>query len=91
MFKTRTILRLILCVILAVSVCSLIAMRLDIAKKDSELAEKQEEINNQKLRNNEMSSMLDEKNIEDFYRDIAENELDYGLNNEKIYIDISGH
>ena len=50
-----------------------------------------ERIKEQRLRNSEMEDLLATENEDDFYRSIAEDNLGYGRNDEKIYKDISGN
>jgi hypothetical protein len=40
---------------------------------------------------NEYTDILSDENTEDFYKNIAEDTLGYGLRDEKIYVDITGH
>lgn len=91
MSKTSALIKFMLFVIAAVSVISLIFMRLDIAEKEREIAVVSEQIKEQLLRNSEMEDLLAIENEEDFYQSIAEDNLGYGRNDEKIYKDISGN
>ncbi|MBO5036911.1 MAG: hypothetical protein J6B51_09770 [Clostridia bacterium] len=91
MSKTSALIKFMLFVIAAVSVISLIFMRLDIAEKEREIAVISEQIKEQLLRNSEMEDLLAIENEEDFYQSIAEDNLGYGRNDEKIYKDISGN
>ena len=91
MSKTSIFVRLLLFVIAAASVISLIFMRLDISDKEREIALVTERIREQKIRNSELADLLAEGNEDDFYRSIAEDNLGYGQNDEKIYKDISGN
>jgi len=91
MSKTSALIKFMLFVIAAVSVISLIFMRLDIAEKEREISVISEQIKEQLLRNSEMEDLLAIENEEDFYQSIAEDNLGYGRNDEKIYKDISGN
>ena len=91
MSKTSALIKFMLFVIAAVSVISLIFMRLNIAEKEREIAVISEQIKEQLLRNSEMEDLLAIENEEDFYQSIAEDNLGYGRNDEKIYKDISGN
>ena len=91
MSKTSALIKLMLFVVAAASVISLIFMRIDIADKEQEIALISEMIKEQRLRNSEMEDLLAIENEEDFYRSIAEDNLGYGRNDEKIYKDISGN
>lgn len=91
MSKTSVFIRLMLFVIAAASIISLIFMRLDVADKEREIALVTERIKEQRLRNSEMEDLLATENEDDFYRSIAEDNLGYGRNDEKIYKDISGN
>jgi cell division protein FtsL len=91
MSKTGVLIKLMLFVIAAASTISLIFMQLDIAEKEREIAYISEQIKEQRLRNSEMEDLLALENEEDFYQSIAEDNLGYGRNDEKIYKDISGN
>lgn len=91
MSKTGVLIKLMLFVIVAVSTVSLIFMQLDIAEKEREIANISEQIKEQRLRNSEMEDLLALENEDDFYQSIAEDNLGYGRNDEKIYKDISGN
>jgi len=91
MSKTGVLIKLMLFVIAAASTVSLIFMQLDIAEKEREIAYISEQIKEQRLRNSEMEDLLALENEEDFYQSIAEDNLGYGRNDEKIYKDISGN
>lgn len=91
MSKTSMFIRLLLFVIAAASVISLIFMQLDISDKEKEIALVTERIKEQKIRNSELADLLADGNEDDFYRTIAEDNLGFGQNDEKIYKDISGN
>lgn len=76
--------------VLAVSVCGFFAMRNDILATEARNKELEEQIKQQKISNNELSSVLDEENADDFYTNIAEDDLGYGTGKEKVYVDITG-
>ena len=90
MFK-RNFMVLILLAILLISVYNFISMRINIFKKEQDIKEISETIKEQKIHNNEYTDILSEENKEDFYKNIAEEALGYGLQDEKIYVDITGH
>lgn len=85
------ILKVIILAVLAFSLFQVISMRVDIAKKDGELAQIEEEIREQKLKNSEYQALLDDENLDDFYRGIAEEELGYAESDEILYVDITGY
>ena len=85
------ILKIIILAVFAVSLFQVISMRIDIAKKDGELAQIEEEIREQKLKNSEYQALLDDENLDDFYCSIAEDELGYAESDEIIYVDITGY
>ncbi len=91
MSKTGVLIKLVLFVIAAASAVSLVFMKLDIAEKDREIDLISGQIKEQRLRNSEMQDLLSAENEDDFYRSIAEDNLGYGRNDEKIYKDISGN
>ncbi len=91
MSKFRLVILVALLLTTSVFVVNLISMRADIAKTEAEIADINRKIIEQKLRNEEYEDILADANTDDFYRDVAENELGYASRDEKIYIDISGH
>ena len=91
MSKIRIIVSFCLLLAIVVSVVNLISMRSDIAETENEIADINHKIIEQKLRNEEYEDILADANTDDFYRDVAENDLGYASRGEKIYIDISGH
>ncbi|PWM43876.1 MAG: hypothetical protein DBX47_06660 [Clostridiales bacterium] len=90
MTKTKLFIRIFLLLVLVATVAGFVMMRADIATENKKIAEIKHSISEQKLRNEELSSVLEPENTDDFYKDIAESDLDYGYANEKIYVDISG-
>ncbi len=86
----RVFLKCILFVVAVICVGSFFAMRADISDTDREINRVISQIKEQKLRNEEYSSILSDENFEDFCRAVAEDDLDYGTYGEKIYINISG-
>ena len=91
MLKFRLAILVALMLTTSVFVVNLVSMRSDIAKTEAEIADINRQIIEQKLRNEEYEDILADANTDDFYRDVAENELGYASRDEKIYIDISGH
>ena len=85
------ILKLICFAVFVFSLFQIVSMRINIIKKDQELARIEEEIHEQKLKNNEYDALLSEENKEDFYKNIAENELNYAEIEEILYFDITGY
>ena len=88
--RSKTFIRIVLGFVLAVSVCSLIVLRMGTSESDKKIAESNEMLKEQKLRNNEMEDLLSEENEEDFYKDAAERHYDYGKSDEKVYLDVTG-
>lgn len=84
-------LNIALSVILVVSLINIIGKVFDISAKTSENKEIESKIRDQKLSNNEYDSILDEDNLEDFYRIIAEDELNLANGDEIIYKDYTGY
>ncbi len=80
-----------LIVVFAVCLTNFVGKKIDIAKKDEEIASKEQQIRNQQLKNGELADILSEENLEDFYRNQAEDNLGYGFPNEKVYQDITGY
>lgn len=76
---------------LVICVMGVVGKVVDIAAKNSEIDDLNTQIRDQKLKNNEYSSVLDEKNLEDFYRIIAEDELGLATSDEIIYKDANGY
>jgi len=91
MSKIKIIVSICLVLAIAVSVVNLFSMRAAIAATEKEISDISQKIAEQKLRNEEYEDILADANTDDFYRDVAENELGYASRDEKIYIDISGH
>ena len=85
------ILNIALSVVLVICVIGVVGKVVDIAAKNSEIEDINSQIRDQKLKNNEYSSVLDEDNLEDFYRMIAEDELGYASSDEIIYKDATGY
>lgn len=85
------IFKLIVLAVFVFSLFQVISMRVNIAQKDRDLARIEEEIHEQKLKNSEYNALLSEENKEDFYRNIAEDELNYAESDEILYIDITGY
>lgn len=85
------ILKIIVFAVFAVSLVHVISMRVDIMKKDRELARIENEIQEQKLKNSEYDALLSEENKEDFYKNIAEKDLNYAESDEILYVDITGY
>ncbi len=90
MLKTKNVLHLLLVAVLVLSVVSFLAMRNSLTQKDLENEEIRRAIREKKIANNELSAMMDDENLDDFYRSIAERDLGYGTGNEKVYIDVTG-
>ncbi len=91
MRKSRLVVTLILAAIFVGTSVQVIQRRISIARTDAELERMEELIRLQKMKNSEYSDILSEDNIEDFYKNIAEDSLGYGFNDEKIYVDITGY
>ena len=88
MIKPRTIIRIVLLVVAVFTVFEFARLRISINEKETEIKSLSDEIKTQRLRNQEYESILDEENKDDFYRSIAEDELGYGVYDEKIYKNI---
>ena len=88
--RSKTFIRIVLIAVLAVSVCSLIIMRMDISNTNREMSDINDKIKKQTLRNNELEDLLSEENEEDFYKDAAEKNFGYGKSDEKVYLDVTG-
>lgn len=88
--KSR-ILNIALSVILVICVIGLVEKVADIAAKNSEIEDLKSQKREQELKNNEYSSLLDEANLEDFYRMIAESQLGLATSDEIIYKDATGY
>lgn len=91
MTRIRFFILSVLFIVTVGSVVNLFSMRSAIAETEAEIASINRQIVEQKLRNEEYRDILADANTDDFYRDVAENELGYASRDEKIYIDISGH
>lgn len=87
----KNLLNIVLIAILMFSVVNFISMRINISQKDNEINNIEEQIRDQKIKNNEYGTILADENLEDFYKSIAENDLGYALNDEIIYVDITGY
>ena len=80
-----------LIVVLVVCLVNFVVKKIDIAETESQNAQIREQIREQELKNGELQDILADENIDDFYRGLAEDNLGYGMSNEKIYQDISGY
>lgn len=89
--RIKRLLQAALIVILAVCLTNVILKRVDIAKTNAEIDAIKEEIRLQKRKNAEADDILSEENIEDFYRDLAEDNLGYGQSHEKVYKSVPAH
>lgn len=84
----RFIIHLILLIVAVVVVVNYVGLRLDMAETDREIDDINTRIREQKLANEEYQSILSDENIDDLYRNIAEDDLGYGYYDEKIYKNI---
>ena len=66
-------------------------MRINISQKDKEIKWIENRIKEQKIINNEYDSILKDENLSDFYKSIAEDDLGFALNDEIIYVDVTGY
>lgn len=89
--RIKRLLQAALIVILAVCLTNVILKRVDIAKTNAEIDAIKEEIRLQKRKNAEADDILSEENIEDFYQDLAEDNLGYGQSHEKVYKSVPAH
>lgn len=83
--KIKFLIQVFLIVVLCFCSVNFVAKRIDIAKKDAEIAAAKERVREQELRNGELEDVLSEENEADFYREKAEDNLGYGDRDEKIY------
>ena len=68
MLKTKNVLHLLLVAVLVLSVVSFLAMRNSLTQKDLENEEIRRAIREKKIANYELSAMMDDENLDDFYR-----------------------
>lgn len=83
--------QIFLIVVLVVCLVNFVVKKIDIAETESQNAQIREQIREQELKNGELQDILADENIDDFYRGLAEDNLGYGMADEKIYQDISGY
>lgn len=88
--KMQWLVRIVLAVVLVVCLANVVVKKIDLARSDSEIAEKQEQIRLQKLENAEKEDLLSEENLDDFYKSRAEDDLGFGRPDEKVYEAIPG-
>ena len=69
----------------AVCLTNFVVKKIGLAKIDAEVASKQQQIREQQLKNGELQDILSEENEEDFYRNLAEDNLEYGDRDEIVY------
>lgn len=89
--KFKRLIQVFLAVILLVCLVNFVVKRIDIAETEAESARLRDQIRQQELKNGELEDILSEDNIDDFYRNLAEDNLGYGSADEKVYQDISGY
>ena len=83
--KIKFLIQVFLVVVLCFFSVNFVAKRVDIAKKEAEIAATKEQLREQELRNGELEDILSEENKADFYREKAEDNLGYGESDEKVY------
>lgn len=74
-----------LIIVFAVCLTNFVVKKIGLAKIDAEVASKQQQIREQQLKNGELQDILSEENEEDFYRNLAEDNLEYGDRDEIVY------
>ncbi len=89
--RIKRLIQFFLIVVFAVCLVNFVAKKIDIAETEAESARIRDRIREQELRNGELEDILSDENIDDFYRNLAEDNLGYGTADEKIYQDISGY
>ena len=87
----KRLIQIFLIVVLVVCLVNFVVKKIDIAETESQNAQIREQIREQELKNGELQDILADENIDDFYRGLAEDNLGYGMADEKIYQDISGY
>ena len=83
-------LTIFLAVILAIFVANVVTMLADINTTDNKIDELGQQLRDQRILNSQYESILDDENIEDFYINVAETELDYAYSDEIVYVDVTG-
>ena len=81
--KSR-LLTVFLAVILAVFVANFVTMLADINSTEKKIDEIGHKLREQRILNSQYESILDEENLEDFYINVAETELNYAYSDEII-------
>lgn len=89
--QVKRLMQIFLIVVLVVCLVNFVVKKIDIAETESQNAQIREQIREQELKNGELQDILADENIDDFYRGLAEDNLGYGMADEKIYQDISGY
>ena len=89
--KFKHLIQIFLAVVLLICLVNFVVKRVDIAETEAESERIREQIRQQELKNGELEDILSEENIDDFYRNLAEDNLGYGSADEKVYQNISGY
>lgn len=89
--KFKRLIQVFLAAIFLICLVNFVVKRIDIAETEAESARIREQIRQQELKNGELEDILSEDNVDDFYRNLAEDNLGYGNADEKVYQDISGY
>lgn len=69
---------------------SVITVTIDIQNSQAVLAQKQGQLEEQRILNNELSDMIESGEVEDYIARIAREKYGYVFPDEEVYIDISG-
>ena len=89
--KFKRLIQIFLAAVFLVCLVNFVVKRIDIAETEAEIEHTKEQIRQQELKKGELEDILAEENLDDFYREQAEDKLGYGFADEKIYQDISGY
>lgn len=89
--RMSRLLKALLVVFLVYTVISFINLRMDISNKQQELQNIQSEIEQKKLENDEISSILASGGEKEYIEDLAREKLGFLYPDEKVYINIFGN
>lgn len=77
-------------VISAVLLVSIVSARVSIADKNNEIAAMEGSISEKENSNAALKDMLENEDIDQYAEDVARDQLGYGQEDEKVYVNITG-
>lgn len=88
--KLGWIFRLLLLGVIVYIIVSFVQMQVELTSKQYELATLNISVHEQLLANEELKSMLDMRQDDEYIERVARDRLDYAFPDEKVFVDISG-